>query len=163
LQFTALRRANVVLSSNDAYERKTMSIEGPSIVVVTDDQPFADCLTELFLRGGVRSIRFAQLQTIADDLGQWRPDLIVLQVPSARWAEAWAEYQALQARLAAAGIPVLLYAPAPTDQAGLKAGLSVSTLMGPVWPATSAADGRAGSSHGLPTGHNDLYSSLQID
>ena len=145
-----------------------MSIEGPTIVVVTDEQPFADCLTELFLRGGVRSVRFAQLQTIADNLGQSRPDLVVLQMPSARWSEAWAEYQALQERLAAAGIPVLLYAPAPVGAAGPNASSSagqtaqsglppahVSRLMGPVWPAACAADARAGLLDQLPTEHAD--------
>jgi DNA-binding response OmpR family regulator len=139
---------------------------------VTDNPSFSGQVSELMLRAGVRTIRFAQIADALELARTITPDLVLVHVPRDNIEASWACYQALQGDARLGSIPVLIYAP-PTTLAeravgspaqGLAAAQMAESdmlmarihwLLGVALPAWQRADMRA-SEHAFPTGRDDM-------
>jgi DNA-binding response OmpR family regulator len=86
-----------------------MSDAARTILIVTDDQAFSAPISELMLRAGARTLRFASSRDALDMTRAIAPDLVLLHVPSEQLKTEWAAYAGLWADMATSAIPILMY------------------------------------------------------
>jgi len=88
-----------------------MSDEARTVLIVTDDPGFLGQVSELMLRAGVHTLRFAPTEEALKLTHALMPDLVLIHMaPNGRDAGHTC-YELLQSDAALACIPMLLYAP----------------------------------------------------
>jgi CheY-like chemotaxis protein len=88
-----------------------MSSEAQTILVVTDDPCFSGLVSELMLRAGVQTLRFAKTQDALQQTRDLSPDLVLIHMPRERLDVGRASYEMLRSDSTIACIPVLFYTP----------------------------------------------------
>jgi CheY-like chemotaxis protein len=149
-----------------------MSDEARTVLIVTDDPSFSALISELMLRAGVQTIRFAQTQEALKLTRHLMPDLVLIHIARGSADAGHVCYETLQSDSALAHIPMLLYAPpiALSERAIGAPAMSVSAdrhhladrLVGQISPLLGIASPlRQHADHGsneyaFPIGRDDL-------
>jgi CheY-like chemotaxis protein len=108
-----------------------MSDEARTVLIVTDDPGCSGQISELMLRAGVHTIRFAPTQEALKLTHAVMPDLVLIHMARSARDAGHACYALLQSDSALACIPMLLYA-APIVLAERAVGAS-ATSASPDW------------------------------
>ena len=149
-----------------------MSNEAQTVLIVTDDPSFCALVSELMLRAGVRTIRFAHPQEALELTRRVMPDLVLIHIARGGTDAGHASYEILASDPALASTPMLLYAPpvmlaeravgAPAtylaaDQLNGATMLigQISTLLGIAPPRWQRAD-PGSNDYAFPIGRDDL-------
>ena len=151
---------------------KLMSDEARTVLIVTDDPGFSGQVSELMLRAGVHTIRFAPTKEALKRTHACMPDLVLIHMTRSAGDAGQACYALLQSDAALACIPMLLYAP-PTVLAEHAIGAPAASaapdwlneadmLIGQISPllgvasATWQRTNRESNNYALPLGRDDL-------
>jgi CheY-like chemotaxis protein len=87
-----------------------MSDEARTVLIVTDDPGFSGQVSELMLRAGVHTIRFAPTQEALKLTRHFMPDLVLVHMPRGCLAIGWECYHMIQSDATLTAIPILFYA-----------------------------------------------------
>lgn len=142
-----------------------MSEAARTILIVTDDLIFSSQISELMLRAGARTLRFASSCDALEVARGLTPNFVLLHVPSEQLAAGWECYAALRSDRAIATIPILLYTP-PCEQeraVGAAAGVTAHAehILAQISVLTNNPEQEErwledGKVQWLPTGRDDL-------
>jgi len=149
-----------------------MSDEARMVLIVTDDPGFSGQISELMLRAGVRTLRFAPTQEALKLTHACMPDLVLIHMTRSAGDAGHTCYALLQSDSALACIPMLLYAPpsvlaeravgAPATSASSDWLNRADMLIGQISPllgvasATWQRTNHKSNNYALPLGRDDL-------
>src|SRR5689334_18801890 len=85
-----------------------MSDVARTVLIVTNDLDFSSQVSDLMLRAGVRTIRFAQFANALELAQMLAPDLVLVHSPREHMAAGWACYQMIQSDAALRSIVALI-------------------------------------------------------
>jgi ActR/RegA family two-component response regulator len=86
-----------------------MSDGARTVLIVTDDPCFSALISELMLRAGVQTIRFAQTHEALKLTRHFRPALVLIHMARGNTDAGYACYEMIQSDAALAHISLLLY------------------------------------------------------
>src|SRR5215217_2017614 len=149
-----------------------MSDEARTVLIVTDDSGFSGQISEVMLRAGVHTIRFAPTEEALKLTHAFMPDLVLIHMAHSARDAGQACYALLQSDAALACIPMLLYAP-PTVLAERAVGTPATSassdwlnradmLIGQLRPLLGVASAawqntnHTSNNYALPLGRDDL-------
>jgi hypothetical protein len=67
--------------------------EVPMEIAMSDDAGFSGCISELMLRAGIPSIRFAWPQEALEVTRDCMPDVVVFRMPGSHLTSGWSYYE----------------------------------------------------------------------